>query len=137
MRSVRDTANVSDSLRFELALAAGFACAYCLVKFGSVVTRPGRGDALTRLEADHVIPVSWTGREYDRPNLVAACQVCNNLKNATVFDSITNARRFIDREWVRCHYAVVWSPTRSNFEDPEGWAMEYSRYMRAIGVIAT
>jgi hypothetical protein len=86
------------------------------------------------MEVDHVRPLIWTQTEDDQENCVAACQICNALKQDFIFDSIVNARRTIDRLWVAAGYKIEFIPTRSHFEDPDGWAMEYARHMRAIGV---
>ena len=119
-RKHRNTKTWTDNERWMIAAQTGFACAYCQVVFGSVARRPGHEPAIVRMEVDHIVPVAWTGHENDRENCVAACQICNALKQDDVFDSIINARRHLD--------------TRSHFEDPDGWAKEYARYMRAIGV---
>lgn len=116
-----------------LAAETGFACAYCQVAFGSVARRPGHEPVVVVMEADHFIPFTLTRRD-EEGNYVAACQICNGLKQDTVFDSVINARRHIDRLWVRAGYVIEFIPTRSHFEDPEGWAREYARYLRTIGV---
>lgn len=134
MPAPRDLKTWTDSQRWWIAAETGFACAYCQVIFGSVVRRPGHAPMVTRMQVDHFIPVSWTGQEGDRENCVAACQICNGLKQDMLFDSVVNARRHLDRLWVRGGYEVEFIPTRSNFEDPEGWAREYARYLRTAGL---
>lgn len=134
MRQVRDLRPWTDHQKWMLAAETGFACAYCQIIFGSVVRRPGRDSVLVRMEVDHFIPFAWTTREIEPSNYIAACQICNGLKQDSIFDSVINARRHLDRKWVQAGYSVEFIPTRSHFEDPEGWAREYSRYMRTIGV---
>jgi len=124
----------TDTQRWIIAAETGFACAYCQIIFGSVVSRPGHEPRVLRMQVDHFIPVSWTGREGDRANCVAACQICNALKQDAIFDSVVNARRQLDRLWVKGGYRVEFIPARSNFEDPDGWARDYARYLRTVGV---
>lgn len=124
----------TDDQRWRLAAETGFACAYCQIIFGSVIRRPGREPVVVRMEVDHFKPVAWTGIEDDRDNCVAACQICNRLKADLLFDSVINARRHLDRLWVTAGYVVEFIPSRSHFEDPDGWAREYTRYLRTIGV---
>ncbi|MFD7465081.1 HNH endonuclease [Streptomyces tendae] len=133
MKVIRNLKQWSDHQRWMLAAETGFACAYCQVVFGAAVRRPGREHVIVRLQVDHVRPWSWTGLEDDIENCVAACQICNGLKQDDIFDSIINARRHLDRLWVRAGYVIEFIPTRSNFEDPDGWAREYARYLRSIG----
>lgn len=134
MRVERALKQWTDHQRWLIAAETGFACAYCQIIFGSVVRRPGNEPIIIRMQVDHFRPVSWTGRESDRENCVASCQICNGLKQDSLFDSIINARRHLDRLWVKNGYVVEFIPTRSHFEDPEGWARDYSRYLRTIGV---
>ncbi|MEH0631745.1 HNH endonuclease signature motif containing protein [Streptomyces stelliscabiei] len=124
----------TDHQRWLIAAETGFACAYCQVIFGSVARRPGHESVVVRMQVDHVIPFAFTGHEGERENVVAACQICNSLKQDTIFDSIVNARRHLDRLWVKAGYVIEFIPTRSHFEDPDGWAKEYARHMRTIGV---
>lgn len=131
---MRNTRNWTEGQKWQLAAETGFACAYCQVIFGSVVRRPGHDSEVTRLELDHIVPVSWSGHEGGEVDVVASCQVCNGLKGDRLFDSVDNARRHIDRLWVRAHYVVEFIPTRSNFEDPDGWAIEFARHMRITGI---
>lgn len=133
-RNGRETKSWNDNERWLLAAETGFACAYCQVIFGSVARRPRHEAVIVRMEVDHIRPLVLTQRENDLENCVAACQICNSLKQDSVFDSIINARRTLDRLWVRAGYKIEFIPTRSHFEDPEGWAREYARHMRATGV---
>lgn len=133
-RGNRDLKQWTDHQRWLIAAETGFACAYCQVIFGSVARRPGHEAVIVRMQVDHVIPFAFTGHEGERENVVAACQICNGLKQDTIFDSIINARRHLDRLWVRAGYVIEFIPTRSHFEDPDGWAREYARHMRTIGV---
>mgnify|MGYP001559393408 CR=1 FL=1 len=133
-RQHRTTKTWTDNQRWQLAAETGFACAYCQVLFGSAARRPGHELVIVRMEVDHIRPFAWTGHEVDTENCVAACQICNGLKQDAIFDSIVNARRHLDRLWVRAGYAIDFIPTRSHFEDPEGWAKEYARHMRTLGV---
>ena len=130
----RSSKNWTDDQRWRIAAETGFACAYCQVIFGSVVRRPGRDPRVTVMELDHLVPVAWTGQEGGEGDVVGSCQVCNGLKSDKVFDSILNTRRHLDRLWVRARYVVEFIPTRSNIEDPDGWAREYARHQRATGV---
>ncbi|WP_329114525.1 HNH endonuclease [Streptomyces sp. NBC_01353] len=134
MRVDRNTKHWTDHQRWLLAAETGFACAYCQILFGSVVRKPRREPTILRLNVDHFMPFAWTRREDDLLNCVAACQICNGLKQDTIFDSVVNARRHLDRLWVKAGYLVEFIPTRSNFEDPAGWAREYARYLRTAGI---
>lgn len=131
---MREVRTWTDNQRWTFAAETGFACIYCAVVFGSVARRPRHEPVIVVMEVDHFKPVAWTGIEIDKDNFVAACQICNGFKQDMLFDSIANARRHIDRQWVKHGYVIEFIPTRSHFEDPEGWAREYSRYLRTIGV---
>ncbi|MEW1803247.1 HNH endonuclease signature motif containing protein [Streptomyces virginiae] len=131
---MRETKQWTDSERWALASETGFACAYCEVIFGSVARRPGSEPRIVRMVVEHFTPVSWTGIELDAENLVAACQICNSIKSAHLFDTVANARRYINRRWVQLGYVIEFIPTRSHFEAPELWAREYARYLRTVGI---
>lgn len=118
-----------------LAEDQDFLCAYCLVRLGSVVSRPGKSDVVTTAQVDHIVPVSWSGAPMEHlANLVVACQVCNAMKGDLVFESISDAMRHLNRAWAAKGYSVPWSPEVSNLSDAARWAGEYKRYLRIVGI---
>ncbi|MCA1832115.1 MAG: HNH endonuclease [Actinomycetota bacterium] len=75
-------------------------CAYCGIEFGDYTFRRGRPIQL-RITWDHVIPYVYSEDSSDS-NFVAACQVCNAIKNARMFESVNDAAAVIQRErWSR------------------------------------
>lgn len=68
-------------------------CLYCNQEFGSRQYRQGSKARAVRLhvEWDHLIPFSYTYTCIDEA-FVAACQVCNGIKSATVYRTLDDAR---------------------------------------------
>lgn len=72
-------------------------CFYCSRLFGATVYRKARAITL-RAEWDHIIP--WVyGMNNSAQNFVAACQVCNHLKGAVMFNSLGEAQVFVHEKW--------------------------------------
>lgn len=72
-------------------------CFYCSRWFGTEIWRKARRSNL-RVHWDHVIP--WVYSLDNRnQNFVAACHVCNMLKGAKMFNSIEEARIYLNARW--------------------------------------
>jgi hypothetical protein len=69
-------------------------CFYCWLPFGVFVWRGQRRMRL-RVEWDHWIPYDYSRNNRDT-NFVAACHVCNRIKSCLVFDTVTEARVYIN-----------------------------------------
>ncbi len=69
-------------------------CLYCLMPFGSVVTRGGLRTILA-VRWDHRIPFSISGSCSDF-EFIAACQICNGLKGTKIFNSLREARDYME-----------------------------------------
>lgn len=82
-------------LRRAVIEAQGGRCFYCERHFGSSVVRRGRL-ILLRLEWDHKVPFSFDGNN-SPANFVASCHVCNAIKNDRCFQTIEEARSFLQR----------------------------------------
>ena len=81
---------LSRAFKEQLLEAQDHRCFYCNRMFGSYVWRDGRAIEL-RTEYDHVTPYIYSyNNNFD--NFVAACQVCNRIKSAYVFDTVEEAR---------------------------------------------
>lgn len=79
-------------------------CAYCGVRFGALVKRPGRCAYPAERTRDHFRPVA-EGRETG--GYVAACRDCNSIKRDMLFASVDEASRYLrDRRRAK-GYAVL------------------------------
>jgi 5-methylcytosine-specific restriction endonuclease McrA len=79
-------------------------CQYCFDKADTV---------------DHVVPVSVKA-DHRMQNKVAACQDCNRIKGGRVFDSIAEARVYINKiKSERAEIEPVWLPKPSDPSTPE------------------
>lgn len=77
----------------------GGRCLYCLLEFGSLVWKNGRVVQL-KLEWDHMVPWSYSQNNGGQ-NFCAACHVCNASKSNKMFDSLEDAREYLDRRRAR------------------------------------
>lgn len=93
--SVRKLPPIAD--RRRVLLEQDYRCFYCLRSFGAMVTRFKDGERHTvtlRHCWDHLVP--WVYGQNNYPyNFVAACQVCNSIKAAHIYQSIEEARHAI------------------------------------------
>lgn len=64
----------------------GGRCFYCGVRFGSVRMRRGKPVTI-RLQWDHRLPYKYS-QNNSSENFVAACHVCNAIKNDKMFDDL-------------------------------------------------
>jgi len=78
-------------------MAQEYRCLYCSRQFGSVVWR-GRQRSTLRINWDHMVPYSYS-RNNTTGNFAAACQICNGIKGAIMFESIEKARVHINGRW--------------------------------------
>lgn len=102
-------------------------CAYCLLPFGTVVFHAGH-EFTQKPVGDHFVPYAF-GKRTTVDNLVAACQVCNSIKRALMFESMAHAQRMILARREQKHYIVQWVPVRAITDDAWAWASEYARYL--------
>lgn len=68
-------------------------CFYCGYKFGNIVHRNDNGVVL-KMTWDHMLPWSLT-QDNRASNFVAACHVCNGIKNSRVFESMSDAQDYL------------------------------------------
>jgi 5-methylcytosine-specific restriction endonuclease McrA len=70
-------------------------CIYCGESFNSFVCFPDGHVERLQPRLDHFEP--WVLRHNNEPeNFFGSCQVCNNLKSDHVFDSLSEARKFLN-----------------------------------------
>jgi hypothetical protein len=93
----------SKKVQGRILLEQGHRCFYCGLKFESVVERCGRYAALV-INWDHVVPHSYQARN---KGFVAACQICNGIKGAMMFEMAEEARRYIASRWRAKGYALI------------------------------
>lgn len=74
----------------EILTSQDYRCFYCGLSFGSTQIRKGKAVRLS-LNWDHVVPFSFS-MSNSEGNMVAACQVCNNLKRDRIFQTLDEAR---------------------------------------------
>lgn len=71
-------------------------CFYCERRFGSRVVYKNKERVLS-LRWDHIVP--WVYSQDNRPqNFIAACQICNGVKLAKMFDSIEDLKIYVLNE---------------------------------------
>lgn len=110
-------------------------CAYCLLTFGSLVRRRSRVEQL-RVTWDHRVPFALSQSSSDR-EFIAACQICNRLKGAIVFETLEDARTFISIRRIRKGWKVAsmaeatttdewaeWEGRLVTFQSPSGFTLE-------------
>ena len=83
--------------RKSIVESQGNACLYCDRGFGSHVMRKGRLVRL-RLVWDRVLPFAYSA-DNKPANFVAACHVCNGWKSDLVFQTLSEARVFLQARW--------------------------------------
>ena len=79
--------------------AQGGCCAYCDRRFGTAIEFRGRLRFL-RVCWDHLVPYSYSHNNLG-DNFVAACQMCNGWKSNLMFQTMDDARVFLNRKWAR------------------------------------
>jgi 5-methylcytosine-specific restriction endonuclease McrA len=77
----------------EIMAAQSNRCAYCLTTFGSVVYWRKRNVRL-QIEWDHLVPFAYN-RDNRPANFVAACHICNRIKSSLLFQTMDEARAYI------------------------------------------
>jgi 5-methylcytosine-specific restriction endonuclease McrA len=97
-RTVKQSYGPSKNVLVKCVAVQDECCAYCDRLFGSLVLIDGKLITLTA-QPDHFIPRAK--RLNNSPsNIVAACQLCNRLKDSRVFTSIAQARAVLQAAWV-------------------------------------
>jgi 5-methylcytosine-specific restriction endonuclease McrA len=84
------------SLAYQEArlIAQDYRCFYCERAFHSVVLRYSRPIPL-KIHWDHFVPYAYS-RDNSAVNFVAACHVCNAIKSDICFETLAEARIFIE-----------------------------------------
>ena len=80
-------------------------CLYCREKFGELIER-GRWFSTLKVCWDHFMPYVY-GFDNRPDNYVAACQLCNGIKSAIIFETIEAARSYVGAAWRRRGYRKV------------------------------
>jgi hypothetical protein len=113
----------------ELVAKQGHLCAYCRLPFGAVIRHPGRaGQTIQSATGDHFVPHSYTSS--DR-KFVAACQVCNQIKNDTIFSDMSTARAYITQRRRAKGLVVIFIPETPITRDSTKWGREYAAWLSA------
>lgn len=89
--------NIPKQLRDRLIKDQDNACFYCNQVFGELVCYKKKFFVL-KPNIDHIVPFLTCQCNADN-NLVAACQVCNRIKWAYVFESVQALFAYIKRMW--------------------------------------
>lgn len=87
----------SELQKKEILDSQNHKCLYCENRFGAMYVRDGITKAL-KIEFDHLIPYSFSANNYIY-NFVAACNVCNGLKSSLMFQTLDEAKIYIQNEW--------------------------------------
>ncbi len=70
-------------------------CLYCEVEFGRIFIHPTKGKAYKLVPCwDHLIPYVYSQNNYDH-NFVAACSMCNGIKASKLFETLEEARAYV------------------------------------------
>jgi len=84
----------------------GNRCAYCGSVFGEFIENTKTGKVIqVRLQWDHAVPYSFL-RTNPKNNWLAACHICNGIKNNKMFDSLADARAVVVRRRAKRGFAV-------------------------------
>lgn len=76
----------------------GFRCLYCDIEFGKSVERVKKEILVTevlKVHWDHLVPFVYS-QDNSLPNYGAACQLCNGMKGSKMFQTLEEAREFLD-----------------------------------------
>lgn len=68
-------------------------CFYCFIRFDSSV-RYNKRVCRLMIQWDHIVPFAYL-QTNPAENFVAACQICNHLKAAKVFQTVEEARSYV------------------------------------------
>lgn len=85
----RRTGTWWETLRFEVAEAAGYRCAQCDRDCRKVIFGRSWYDGVV----DHIVPIALGGDEFDRANLQLLCPDCNRAKTRVDIAAIAAVRR--------------------------------------------
>ena len=85
--------HIPDSLKKKILDEQEFCCFYCLMPFNFEVERKGK-IIKREIEFDHLVPFSFINND-KRENLVASCNVCNRLKSSMCFQTVDEARVYL------------------------------------------
>ena len=100
-------------IRMKILKFQEWKCIYCGLKFGTKILKDNI-PIILRLNWDHFIPRKYLKKEYilesykkdwNNENFVAACHICNTIKNDKVFNSIFQASVFIRINWKKLGYS--------------------------------
>lgn len=83
-------------IKKQILEAQNHSCFYCERRFGSHIIYKNKERVLA-LRWDHIVP--WIFSQDNRPeNFIAACQICNGVKLARMFDSVEDLRLYVLHE---------------------------------------
>lgn len=83
----------SRSAQLKILAGQGDRCFYCEMSLGSVKFRHGLPVVL-KLNWDHSLPYAYS-QNNNNENFVAACHVCNGIKSDKVFQTLDEARIYL------------------------------------------
>jgi len=86
----------SKQVRDAILGQQGHHCFYCEQEFGSVYARNNR-ELVRRVNWDHFLPFAYL-QSNPSANWVAACNVCNQLKQSRIFYDREEAKRILTEE---------------------------------------
>jgi hypothetical protein len=69
-------------------------CFYCGERFGNLYQRGTKIGSL-RICWDHYLPFAYCGANKD-DNFVAACQICNGIKSDKIFETVEEAKNYVE-----------------------------------------
>lgn len=75
----------------------GYKCFYCGRSFGTYILKKGIPLRLL-IHCDHQIPFSYL-QDNNPLNFILACQICNSLKSDLYFESMDEAKNYLNNRW--------------------------------------
>lgn len=99
---VRNRRKPSLKVRQAKLQEQNYRCFYCERHLESIVYKKGKQVRL-RVHYDHQVPFAYI-KSNDADNFVAACHVCNGIKSDLCFQSLAEAKIYIESQWHKKKY---------------------------------
>lgn len=77
-------------------------CIYCGRYFGTVVYN-GKKNVVLKIHWDHFVPFAYSQNNKEA-NFLAACNICNLLKCARMFQTVEEAQVYLQNKWQEKDY---------------------------------
>jgi 5-methylcytosine-specific restriction endonuclease McrA len=92
-------------LKKQILTSQGNRCLYCNINFNVPVYRNGK-QVRRSISFDHFVPIAYAFNN-NRPNVVAACSICNSMKSDLLFETLDDCIRFLTKNWLSRRYTIT------------------------------